>query len=112
MIALIPLNDGKKWMMHYDFVYNDIVVPAGFITDFASIPRPFYNLIPRWGKYGVATIVHDYLYATKKMARKEADAVLFEIMDKYKVAAFQKYAIYWGVRIFGWFVWKFKKYKK
>lgn len=36
-------------------------VPAGFMTDGASVPRAFWSLIPPWGIYGQAAILHDYL---------------------------------------------------
>lgn len=39
-----------------------IRVPAGFVTDFASIPRAFWVVLPPTGKYGKAAVVHDYLY--------------------------------------------------
>lgn len=36
-------------------------VPAGFLTDGASVPRPLWAIIPPWGPWGQAAIVHDYL---------------------------------------------------
>ncbi len=38
-----------------------IEVPAGFVTDGASIPPPLRGLLPPWGRYSRAAIVHDYL---------------------------------------------------
>ena len=40
-----------------------VVVPAGFATDFASVPRAFWRLLPPFGEYMLAAVVHDYLYA-------------------------------------------------
>jgi hypothetical protein len=37
------------------------VVPAGFETDFASVPRFVQWLIPAYGRYTLAAIVHDWL---------------------------------------------------
>lgn len=41
-----------------------ITVPAGFETDFASIPRGLWNLFPPLGPWGRPAIIHDFLYAT------------------------------------------------
>lgn len=35
-------------------------VPAGFVTDFASVPAMVQWLIPSYGKYALAAIVHDW----------------------------------------------------
>ena len=38
-----------------------IKVPAGFITDGASVPRALWWLFPPTGRYFQAAVVHDYL---------------------------------------------------
>jgi Protein of unknown function (DUF1353) len=43
LISVTPLSDGVNWRLEHDLVYKDsdgkiLTVPAGFITDFASIP--------------------------------------------------------------------------
>lgn len=66
-----------------------IVVPAGFKTDFASIPWGFRNLFPPLGKYSRAAVVHDFLYRVRgdapeasvelylreELTREQADAL-------------------------------------
>lgn len=42
-----------------------ITVPAGFETDFASIPWGLWNLFPPLGPWARPAIIHDFLYATK-----------------------------------------------
>jgi hypothetical protein len=37
-----------------------VAIPAGFETDFASVPWP----IPAFGRYALASVLHDYLCAT------------------------------------------------
>jgi hypothetical protein len=39
-----------------------VTVPPKFVTDFASVPRPFWFVISPWGRHGRAAIVHDFLY--------------------------------------------------
>lgn len=41
-----------------------IVVPTGFVTDFASIPWGLWNLFPPLGPWARPAIIHDFLYAT------------------------------------------------
>jgi Protein of unknown function (DUF1353) len=46
LLEVTPLRDGTNWLLLKDFPYKDemektINVPAGFVTDFASIPRLF-----------------------------------------------------------------------
>lgn len=38
-----------------------VVVPAGFVTDGASVPRPLWPLFPPTGRYFAAAVVHDWL---------------------------------------------------
>lgn len=38
-----------------------VTVPAGYLTDGASVPRPLWSVIPPWGAYGQAAVVHDLL---------------------------------------------------
>ncbi len=87
-----------------------IVVPAGFITDFASVPRIFWRILPPCGDYGLAAIIHDYLYsfgsaAGRKITRAQADLALWQIMTQCEVAWWKKELIYRGVRLGGWVVW-------
>jgi len=84
------------------FPSEDVIhVPAGFVTDLASIPRPFWPIFPPHGRYAKAAIVHDYLYAYGMFSRKYADDVLFEGMSVLGVPAWRKYIIYSAVRMFG-----------
>jgi hypothetical protein len=62
--------DGRSWKVTKEFDYlvdfedpgSAIRVPAGFITDFASIPRAFWSFMIPTGRYGKAAVIHDYLY--------------------------------------------------
>ena len=38
-----------------------ITVPAGFVTDGASVPRALWAFLPTWGSYSRAAVIHDYL---------------------------------------------------
>ena len=116
-LVVTPLPDGRTWIILYDFGYEigdegsgDVInVPIGFHTDFASIPRPLWAIFPRWGKYGNAAVIHDYLYWEQSHNRKESDDILLEGMVVLEVGYFTRYAIYWAVRLGGWWAWRRNK---
>lgn len=81
---------------------NVVHIPAGFITDFASVPKVFWNILPPNGRYGKAAVVHDFLYRTKGMATKaQADRVFLEAMKALGVGYFTRTSMYLAVRAFG-----------
>ena len=114
ILLVSPLADGNTWvvMREFDFVLGDsggapIAVPMGFETDFASIPRPFWAILPKWGKYGNAAVVHDWLYWSQSegSTRAQADSALRDGMITLHVSPLQREPIYWAVRLFGWLAW-------
>jgi hypothetical protein len=40
----------------------EIIVPAGFVTDFASVPRVLWSILPPYGPWTRGAILHDYLW--------------------------------------------------
>jgi len=107
-VKLSPLRDGKRWEVLENFGYyignNDqemIIVPRGFITDLASVPRVFHSFIPPWGKYGQAAILHDYLYETKKYPKKIADKIFYDAMGVLRVPKWKRTIMYLAVKWFG-----------
>lgn len=114
---------GNKWQLvepfSFDFNIYKSGVPAGFITDFASVPKILWSLIPSTGRYTKAAVIHDYLYSVKgkcgvivdgiclslkyiTLSRRQCDLILREEMKKAKVGFIKRHLIYWGVRLFGW----------
>lgn len=62
-----------------------VTVPAGFITDLASIPWPYNKVFKPDGKWSRAAVVHDYLCKLARgdeppLNRKQADKVFYEAM--------------------------------
>ncbi len=137
-LVVTPLNDGKSWLILYSsddeqrFAYevgaegSGIVIepPARFVTDFASIPRFLWWLLPAWGRYGQAAVIHDYLYGGGTIVwdtdepmslsmelcipptRKNADQIMLEAMGVLNVKLWKKRLIYRGVRLGGWYAWR------
>lgn len=109
----VQFIDGHNWRVAEDFYYDTDVLLSGpsphrvavlkdTLTDFASIPRPLWNLLPPTGSYGKAAVVHDTLYRTHGLAtRAEADRVLLEAMKVSGVGFFTRWTIYVGVRVGG-----------
>ena len=113
------LLDGFHWKLLHDFEVEDevlgkIIAPVDFITDLGSIPRIFWNIIPPNGKPTYAYVIHDYLYATQKTTRKQADDCLFRMMDSLGASTIENWTVWSAVRIGGWTAWNLdgKKIKK
>jgi len=79
-------GDGRKWEIAESFSYHVgslesdevITVPVGFVTDFATIPRPIWAIFPPTGKYTKAAVIHDYLTSNKgKIPYKGSDGNLY-----------------------------------
>lgn len=89
-----------------------IIVPKGFQTDGASIPPIFRWFLPRWGRYGEAAVIHDWLYSTwsnrayGSITRIEADRIFLEAMHALGCRWYRRWPMYWAVRLGG--RWAFK----
>lgn len=99
--------DGMHYKLIAEFAFESeaaeriIRVPAGFITDFASIPRFFWRLLPPTGQYGKAAVVHDYLYSTHLVSKAIADKVFLEGMLVLEVPPWKARLMYQAVHVFG-----------
>ncbi len=106
-----------KWRLSQTFEYRTksgkaIRVPGGFTTDFASIPKMFWSILPPYGKWGKAAVVHDYLYyINKEYTREQADDIFKEAMGVLGVNWLVKGILYNAVRWFGGGAWN-KQRKK
>ncbi len=95
--AQIELSDGSI-----------LVIPAGYSTNYASIPRFLWSVLPPLG-IGVtpASLAHDYLYAIRKLPidwneKKRADLEFKYLLDKYNpTAETANKMMYVAVKLFG-----------
>jgi len=79
------MDEDYCWILQEQLVYENskyrITVFAGFDFDFASIPWFFRRVIPKNGmKYDRASCLHDALYASKILDKKECDSLFLEAM--------------------------------
>ena len=113
-LIVSPLPDGKRWVLREEFSYDigskgsgdSVIVPVGFVTDFATVPRLFWTVYPKWGKYGNAAVVHDYLYWEQFFSRKRTDEIFLEGMIVLGVSKRDRKTIYHSIRLFGGWSWK------
>ncbi len=88
-----------------DLLDCTILVPTGFQTDFASVPR-IPVIFTLWGdRAHREAVIHDYLYRMDSepvVSRKEADRVFLEAMKARGKPRYISQAMYRGVRVGGW----------
>ncbi len=74
-------------------------VSAGFRTDFASVPQVFTWLIPRYGIYTRAAILHDYLCLSPHLvSRADADGIFRRVLRELGVSTPRRYMMWAAVR--------------
>jgi len=91
-----------------------IVIPKGFCTDGASVPRIFWSLLDPWSNFFSSAIVHDFLYSKDSdfffplTDRKEADRIFLEAMYNARVGWLTRHTVHSAVRLGGWASYKKK----
>lgn len=98
-----------QWMLLAGFEYHVgrypsdevIRIPAGTVTDLASVPRILWAIFPPHGRYAKAAIVHDYLYAEAIGSKAYADRVFLEAMEVLGVPLVRRKLMFWAVHWFG-----------
>src|SRR5215203_3815462 len=104
--------NGTEFILERPFTYiigstrTSITIPAGFVTDFASIPAPLRGILERQGQYSRAALVHDYLYWAQGCSRLQADNLLMIAMKESAVGTAERNSVYRGVRAGGSSAWR------
>lgn len=113
--ALIAKKLKKRdWEVVESFSYDvgelgsgeTITVPAGFVSDLASIPRPLWTIFPPDGSYTQAAVLHDWLCKNKGKVEKQYDykqvsKIFLESLNVLEVSFLTRQAMYYGVLLFG-----------
>lgn len=112
METLAPM----RWLLLDDLAFLSaryrgvFVVPAGFQTDLASIPRPLWGLVPKVGAHDRAAVLHDAAYAHALLTergrpvraiKRVADALFDEAMRADGVPRVRRVLMAAAVRQFG-----------
>ena len=111
IVTIMP--DGRKGKLFRQFTYHigtkyskdRVTVPVGFVSDFASSPFFVWSLIPPWGRYSKAAVLHDYCYSINLHSRKWSDDLFLEAMLVLEVPRWKALLLYWAVRLGGWLPW-------
>lgn len=95
-----------RWSPNAGQHYEPVEVPRGFVTDLASIPRAFWQVLRPEGRHAYAAVVHDYLYWTQKRPREEADLIFKFALQDSRVSSDTVETLYRAVRLFGQSAWE------
>ncbi|GAB2798793.1 hypothetical protein GCM10027275_50540 [Rhabdobacter roseus] len=119
-VPLAKCTSGKPtwWMVTEDVLCEDAdgsryIIPAGFVSNFASMPSLLYPLIPPHGPSAIPSVKHDYRYTHLVgmgelgywEARLAADRQYYRDLRKAGVKRKIARAMYRGVRAGGWWWW-------
>lgn len=97
--------EGKRWQLIESFEYQGktevFAVPKDFTTDFASVPRVFVWLLPRYGRWTQAAVLHDYLWALSRdnqFDKADADGIFNRALRELNVPFLRRWIIWTAVR--------------
>lgn len=98
----------ETWELLESVVYqgrkDTFTIKRGFETDFASVPRAFTWLVPRYGPYTRAAVLHDYLCIEAhagRFSRPDADGIFRRAMRELGVSFLRRWLMWVAVRFGG-----------
>lgn len=87
-----------------------LLLPAGFKSDGASVPRFFWRWVfpPGDSRALLAAFAHDFVYRThpEDWTRSDADKMFYDLLRLNGMPYFNAKRAYLGVRLFGGASWK------
>ena len=102
---ILQWEDNGQWILtqnfHYETPDGKFCLPEGLVTDFASIPRALRIFFSSGAILSRSALVHDWLYLSRSVSRKEADITFRELLKVEGVNLSTRYLFYWAVRLFG-----------
>lgn len=108
-VTPISLN---RWRLSQSFGYDSavvgarILVPEGFETDFASVPRMPLAYWLFGNTAHKSAVIHDWLYQTQIFSREASDLVFLEAMAVEGIPNWRREPMYAAVVAFGNIVWQ------
>jgi len=97
-VKLSPMRD-HRFKLIASLRFRGVVVPKGYRTDGASVPRLFWWLFPpNRTDYLPCAIIHDYLCDMGRF--KEADEMFRACLEELRVDWFSRTVMYLAVRIY------------
>lgn len=104
---LIPtVRDGRQCVrLLKDYRVRGLTVPAGFVSDWASVPWWLDGIVPSFGPYAPAAIAHDWLYerggVSPYLTRKQADELFLDLLAELRVPWWKRSLMFRAVRLGG-----------
>lgn len=99
------------WELLAPLVYDSEIagrifaVPAGFLSDFASVPRLPLAFLLTADSCHEAAVIHDFIYSQQQVSRSVADAVFREAAGVSGEPGWKGWLMWAGVRLGGWVAW-------
>lgn len=81
-----------------------VTIPKGFTTDMGSVPKAFRSWISNVCVFDRAFILHDYFYSKLceiNISRQDADIILRRSLEFLGMNFFDRWSVYYAVRIGG-----------
>lgn len=111
-------GSGKEFILVEEYSINTcfglVIIPKGFKTDLASIPKIFWSIISPLEAHFPAAVLHDYFYRVPLarkiggiiLSREQVDNVFLEEMFDLKISWCKRKVMYYVVRFGGNSSWK------
>ncbi len=117
--AFVVTLDGRRFTLFKPIVYiardgTVYVMPEGAQTDGASTPQAIWDVLPPFGQYWLAALLHDCAYqntlqiegkdsmlSIANLTKEQSDSLLKEAMESLGVHEADVETIYQGVHIGG-----------
>lgn len=106
-LLIKPTKKDGEWVLleplrYQSRIYKGVIeVPAGFVTDFASVPRVPIAYTLFGDRAHRESVVHDFLYQKHLVGKAKADRIFLEAMKVRKKGVFVRFAMYLGVVLGG-----------
>ena len=101
---------GNVFRLLEPLMCRGLIVPAGFESDGASVPRLFWGIVfpPGDTRALRAAFLHDWIYRTHPAgwSREAADNLFRKVLSQDGVPRISAGLAFWGVRIFGASSWR------
>ena len=110
------LDDGE-WILTKPLVVEtslgEFTVPAGFTTDFVSVPKHLRSVVGQVGRAVKPAVFHDYCYVyaptlpgtNERMSKLQAEDLFKELMTETGVSPWKRWLIHRAVLWFGHSAW-------
>lgn len=106
-LVVVPRGD-RAWTVLRPLTYEGglgdrFTIPAGYVTDFATVPRVAVWLIPTFGRYTRSAILHDYLITDAipagMVSSVDADGIFRRTMRELGVPPVKRWLMWAAVRL-------------